>query len=193
MHARMSGYSGLSQQALKSVQGTATPASFAQISACDSQNIFVGDLSAPCSRHHWGWHSASWSTDSAAVGVRDKISLTYILQRPFQHMMGTPQRPSDKHLEQLLDGPLEGLACLGSNTASDGEKPLHLHRARALRLLIDRVTQVHPPHPLGRVCDLFEHVFGKSIYEVQHYLGLHVLPLLSLSCSIKAFSSLTLS
>ena len=190
MHARMSGYSRLSQQALKSVQGTAIPASVARSSACDSQCSFVGDLSAPCSRHHCGWHCASWSTDSAAVGVRDNISSNHILQHSFPHMMGIPQRPSDKHLEQLLDGPLEGLACLGGNTASDGGKPLYLHTARILCLLINRVTQVHPPHPLGRACDHFEHVSGKSIYEDQHYLGLVLLPLLSLSCSRMTSSSL---
>ena len=108
-------------------------------------------------------------------------------------MMGTPQRSSDKYLEQLLDGPLEGLACLSSNTASDSGKPLYLHTARTLRLLIDRMTQVHPPHHLGRGRNLFEHVSGKSIYEDQHYLGLNLLPLLRLSCSRMAFRSLTLS
>ena len=72
-------------------------------------------------------------------------------------MMGVSQRPSDKHLEQLLDGPLEGLACVGSNTASDGGTALYLHGARTLRLLLDRVTQVHRPHTLIWGHNLFKH------------------------------------
>ena len=46
MHARMSGYSGLSQQALKSVQGTAIPASFAQSGACNSHCFHTFSSSA---------------------------------------------------------------------------------------------------------------------------------------------------
>ena len=75
--------------------------------------------------------------------------------------MGTSQMPSDRHLEQLLHGPLERLACLGSNGASDGETALYLHGARTLRLLIDRLTQVHSSHALLWGLKLFKHLSGQ--------------------------------
>lgn len=47
----------------------------------------------------------------------------------------------DKQLEQLLAGPLEGLASFSSSTTAEGQP--HLHSARLLRLLLDRLHQVH--------------------------------------------------
>ena len=58
--------------------------------------------------------------------------------------MCSSQMPANKQFEQLLAGPLEDLAC----PAADGPAEAHLHSARLLRLLLDRIHQVCSKHPL---------------------------------------------